>query len=444
MPWFTMPAVRPAPRQICIALFACLFALLVAAPAGDGRDPLRARADASPDAAAPALAGSLAYVSDGDLWLVRDGGGPTRLTQSGDVTAVRWSPGGSWLLLTRGGRQVAVRTDGSQSLEISGAWTPDDAAVAVAAPDGSIDLVSPTDAGTQRLVASDTNVSYVPVVWSPDGATLALSRRSLGAKGLPTSESVWLVQRDGHGLHELVAAGATWPRPLGWSPDGRWLAVAQGPAQLCVSCRADGERLDIVTADATRSYTMGPLLRPEWLTWAPDSSAAVASIGAGRETYRGKQLMALDLATGSLKAIDADPGVVQIQPSYSPSGIAIAYVRGPAVEGAPFTNLDPAHDYPGAIAARRIRLVATADGSARPLTSGGNWAEEAPRWTVPGVLLDVRWQDSGPLTAPHAQLWLTDTATGAAVELVDSLGMPASDVGFYGELGWSKRFDWHR
>src|SRR5205814_8735488 len=100
---------------------------------------------------------------------------------------------------------------------------------------------------TTLLIPAAAGVSWLPVAWSPDGSTLALIRRTLDARGVPSDESTWLVQRDGSRLRQLAASGDSWPRPIGWSPDGGWLAVLRGPAENCVSCRVDGQPLTIVS-----------------------------------------------------------------------------------------------------------------------------------------------------------------------------------------------------
>ena len=443
MPCVSMPVHLKPGRVLSAVSLACLMAVLIAASAGQGGGFNRARADLLTGAAAsPAFSGSLAYVSGGDAWILLGAGSATRLTHSGDVTGVRWSPAGGWILVSRGRRQAALRSDGSQVLTISGAWSPDDADIAVPADDGGIDLVTPSNGPVRQLVPAQPNVAFRPVEWSPDGSVLALSMQTLGDTGLPVSESIWLVQRNGDALRELVSAGATWPRPAGWSPDGRWLAVFQGPAQLCVSCRADGEQLDVAAVDGSHTYTAGTVLRSDWFAWAPDSASIIAVVGAGRETYRDKHMVALDLATGAVTHFLGRPGEVETQPATAATG-QLAFTRGPAVEGQPFTNLDATHGYPGDIAGRRIWLASLAGGADRLLDGNDGWAEESPHWIGAGTLLFVRWRDGALSGVPEAQLWLADMASGVTVEVVDSIDSPASSVGYYGEMGWSLLFAWH-
>lgn len=447
MPWLRIPNFLDARRLAHHALVCVTLVAAVTAGGGSSRSAASVQADGTEVSARPAtLTGTLAYIAAGDAWTLAADMATVRVTTTGDIGSVRWSPGGRWLLLSRAGRSVAVTPDGSRTIDISGAWLPNDSGVAVATSDGGVDLVDPEAGSTRHLLAGMSDVSYQPVAWSPDGSTLALTRRVLNVKGLPVSEAAWLVQWDGQRLRPLVAEGSTWPRPVSWSPDGRFLAIAHGPAELCVSCRADGERLDIVAADGSRTYTVGTMVRPESLDWAPDSSAVIASIGAGRESYRNKSLSMLNLSTAMRMDLSPQPGTVEIEPDFATDSDAFAFTRGPAIDGPPFTNLDAVHGYPAAPAGRRIWL-ASVNGAKNganpvPLAHLADQSEESPRWVGAGSLLFVRWKAAAPGIAPAGQIWLADISGGTQALLVPSFGTAASNVGYYGDLGWATAFAW--
>ncbi len=393
------------------------------------------------------LPGRLAYITDGDLCLLRSGSPPQRLTNSGDVSAVRWSPGGSYLLILQRGQAVTLGLDGTVHPGLVGAWLPDDSAVAVSTPGGGVAITSPDTGASTPLLDDDPTRALLPVAWSPDGRTLALTRQDLNVKGFPVAQSTWLVDRDGGNLRRLLAAGDTWPVPIGWSPDGRSLAVLEGPSQVCVSCRVDGQQLDVVSADGGRLTPLGVLVHGYWLSWAPDGSGLAAALGASRESYREKQVVWFRVTDGTSVPIAAAVGQVSIAPAVSPDGHTVALVRGPELQGPDFSNLDSAHGYPAdLLGARRVWLAPVDGGSTRPLTPGLDEAEESPLWVgVAGsaALLTVRWRMADAATAPSATLWLTDPGSGAATQLVPSLQAPSNEAGYYGDLGWQHVFAWH-
>src|SRR5579883_1053415 len=268
---------RP-PRRAALRALALLFAAVLGVALLPNRQGGVTRADES---AAP-LPGSLAYVRTGNVWLAA-GGAARQLSSAGDAQSVRWTPAGRYLVVGTPHGATVLRSDGTPVDIPDGAWAPDDSAVAAASPDGGIALHSPIDGAISVLVPAQAGSRFTPVAWSPDGTQLLLNRDVLGDKELPVAEEVWLVQRDGT-LTLLVAAGAGWPRALGWSPDGRWIDIWQGPAEPCVSCRADGQDAQLVSADGSRSVDIGTVLRPEWLAWSPDGTRLAAVLGDGRET----------------------------------------------------------------------------------------------------------------------------------------------------------------
>lgn len=444
---FPLPIVRAAFCGVLLVALALGVAgrRRVSPAAGQAGSPTPRPAGASPGAAStPSLSGTLAYVSGGDIWLLRAGFPPDRLTGTGDFTAVRWSPGGRFLLAIQAGQTLVLGLDGAARPGLSGAWLPDDSGVAVASPGGGVSLVNPADGAPTPLLPDDPARAFLPVAWSPDGGTLALTRQDLNVKAFPTAQSSWLVDRDGGNLRQLLPAGDTWPVPLGWSPDGRWLAVLAGPPQVCVSCRVDGQALAVVSADGSRITSLGVLARNAWLSWAPDGSALAAALGAGRESYRNKQVLLFHTGASAPAPLAPSDGQVAIEPAFSPDGRTVALTRDAELPGPAFANLDAAHGYPDALLAqRRIWLAPVDGGAARPLTPNLNVAEESPTWAAGGLLLSVRWRVPAGAAAPAGELWLSDTSSGATTLLVPALGAQSTAGGYYGDFGWQHFFSWH-
>jgi hypothetical protein len=387
-----------------------------------------------------ALRGSLAYISGGDLWLQGDSSPAVLLVGGGGFTAVRWTPGGTGLLVVQDGTRRLFWPDGTPGPDVNGAWLPDDSGVAVAQEDGSIDLVSPRSGEATTLIAGQPGVVLRPVAWSPDGSRLALNRLSMDAAGNVGEESVLVTDGAGSPLSEIPPGDRTWPEAADWSPDSQFLAVWRGPALRCVSCRADGQQLDVVQVSTGSVRTIGPVLRPNWYCWSSPSTL-VASVGWGRETYRNKRIISVELNMGVDTSVDESTAAVAIQPACAPQG-GLAFTRGPALMGPPFSGLGTDGTIPNALPLGRRIWVATADGGTiGEMDSATGSAEESPTWTGTNRLLFVRW--SGTLNQAAAHLWLRDTSTGSERELVDSLGTATAAAAYYGDFNWTCLFAWH-
>ena len=156
-------------------------------------------------------------------------GGPIR--SAGGVPT--WSPAGGWIARTNCNEAVCrttiMRPDGSDRRELAAwevparhewwelpsppVWSPDDRVLAMPGPDGSL-LVGNGDGSELRAIGTFPK----PGGWSADGSTFVFVRDG----------DAWLAEADGSGVRNLTefpfggAAGAS------WSPDGRWITVAQG------------------------------------------------------------------------------------------------------------------------------------------------------------------------------------------------------------------------
>ncbi len=399
------------------------------------------RVDGVRQAGEPALSGSLVYISGGNVWLLDGDSAAVQLTDDRAATRVRFTPGGRAVLVDERGSRLALRRDGSRLTTTAGAWLPDDSGVAVAAGDGALVLQGSDGALQSTLVPAAAQIRLEPVAWSPDGGTLAYNRIALDAQGIPTAQSVWLVGRDGSGARELLTAGESWPQALSWSPDGRWLAVFRGPAEACVSCRVDGQELDAVEVSGGRALPAGTVVRPDGYCFTADGAALIASAGAGRESYRDKQIVRLDLQTGAVTALGGGRGSVAIQPACAPQGNAVAFTLGPALHGEPFSDLDAAHGYPQALLSGRRLRTGGAGGAASEPPPG--YAQEAPRWAGPDALLYVQWAVGADAEPTSAALWLASNDGRAARPIVPALGAAAPPAPYFGDDGFADLFDWH-
>jgi Tol biopolymer transport system component len=173
-------------------------------------------------------------------------------------------------------------------------------------PDGSrlatmigntLELVTIADGSAHPIVPGGGGGSAGEVAWSPDGSQLAFTR--------PKQRGVWLVNRDGSNLHELVASAAL-AGPLAWSPDGTTIAFEATEGRGIRLVSPEGSDLRLLTRSAGDRFFR--------ISWSPDG---------GKLLYTTKG--------GSLTAIGADGrGPRQLAPaadaaSWSPDGTQIAY-----------------------------------------------------------------------------------------------------------------------
>ena len=234
-----------------------------------------------------------------------------------DYDEVAWSPDGSVVYLTDGGRIFAVTADGwrlwqvatarppivDSALPMVGTWT----SFAVA-PEGhhivyvgcrpwptgtshSYDLFDVTGDGTTASQLTDNSVVEFYPAWSPDGRRIAfLSDAGWSELETPTgprSMGLYTMAADGSDVRPVLGDDfAVLHQPPQWSPDGRHLAVVRYVYKevrhgFAVNFEEIGRELYVVGADgATRwrlasNVVSGP-------SWSPDGQRlAFAQAEAG-------------------------------------------------------------------------------------------------------------------------------------------------------------------
>jgi len=150
------------------------------------------------------------------------GGSLRRLSRTGALSQVVWSPRGGWIAYGSRDRVYVIRSDGKQrhavGSGVEAAWSPDGAKLAFvrSAVGGPIDSVDAGGGDRTRLTGG--RFDHAPA-WSPDGSRLAFSR----ATTIGGAETLYVVGADGTGLRSLGPQGAS----PAWSPDGRALAFWQ-------------------------------------------------------------------------------------------------------------------------------------------------------------------------------------------------------------------------
>jgi Tol biopolymer transport system component len=251
---------------------------------------------------ASAGSGSLLFVLGAD-------GSRTRIGPSSQGPS-SWSPDGTQVAFVdpQGGDiEVAAADGGSvRSLGVHGVdpvWSPRGDRIAFYSSLNTLELIKPDGSG-RSIVTTDAYEGWFPTAWSPDGGWLAFgavratgpgsnvvelnvaradgsSRRSLGmGTGMAWSPSadVLAFDSDEHGFELVTPDGSVVAGPWSigskpvWSPDGRYVAVADPE-----------ERRSVEVVD-TRASTVRPLPLTGDPAWSPRGDALVTIQGTRVET----------------------------------------------------------------------------------------------------------------------------------------------------------------
>ncbi len=267
---------------------------------------------------------ALAFVRDGDVWLINaDGSDERRLTQWGDVErysgAVRWAPTGDLIAALRSSLPPAVESEyrvtvidlvGNTVLDIPDAgtvtWLPS-GLLAYASPSGWGDDWTVVDLhGKELQKLSD---AWLPS-WSPDESKIAYGRIVDEVGLYPAAVPVVLSVATG-GAWEVdpVSQSAARLGPPTFSPDGRWLSYQY-------------DLFDVAT------HEKRPLPGLQ-VSWSPDSRYLTLLLG---ERY--DRLAVYDVEKESVvwqddflfPATDAPPALA-VQGTWSPDGTRFLYLQ---------------------------------------------------------------------------------------------------------------------
>ena len=423
-------------------------------------------------AAPPALAtatqpysghGELADVAHGKLYLH---GGPAgvsrRVTLPGLPYAPAWSADGRWLAvevskpppsgqpyLTNPATLWLVNAAGTSTRRLSPAswqvsdfaWAPRQDELAVAAYQSSAPPARSSLVATLTLAGQLKMLAAAPVLngpaWSPDGTRLAIGTATFTAGQWHGGLDVLSLA----GGPPAVAATSTGNvlELAGWRPDGQGLLYwldAEGSASLA----ADGLPLDSVPLGPGTPRTLLPamLVQGAWLAPSPLGNTFAAVSGGDRVIWSGGKRITLCPVAGRCTPVPQPPGVVSLDPAWSPGGTTLVFARLSA--SGPFGPGGHAGFSPAWIArweaTSRLWTVSAAQPltAARPLTAAGPGALD-PVWGRDGSLLFVR----------NDALWLLPLHAVAPTRLTGPLGAlvgPAYYRTYYGYVPYPQLFAW--
>jgi Tol biopolymer transport system component len=361
----------------------------------DGRGEIRGiiKCPGSPPSAPT---GQIAFVRDGDIWVMdADGGNARRLTTSAKAEGnPTWSPDGSTIAYIRG--------EGSQSQ----IWLMN--------ADGTTPRRMPFTLNAQTMPGTNrrgTSRMIDEMAWSPSGADIAVCAfaYTFDVPGGIFNDQLYLVHPDGTGqrrIGPLIGGNYGGVQGLSWRPDGAQLLLSERFRQgggRAVIYHVGSKKISVPFPSEYGGRTM-------WnAVWSPDGRQIAACVQDNPDQYMGPMHVAIiDMRTREEHAlrITAQSQSQLIQPTWSPDGHWLACSSPDGGAEVPDTFLLSADGTES-----RFFMANAADPAWKPTAS--------PPTPTPTVTLAL-----AGLTAGAMRLGQVVTASGA----VTALGLAGSRV----------------
>ena len=267
-------------------------------------------ADVSPLRQSPApIHGRLFFTrttgADVQTVFVASGGHERQLTQPGEVCCIlRVAPRRGRILVMPGGEIEPPITGGTVNMSgadfsrlaltdptlnlVPQAWSPDGSRIAFegwddADPDQTGIYTAHASDGSDltRVTTRPGNVHDVPLDFSPDGKRLVFYRSVHADPDPHTGGSLWVVNADGSGAHQITTEAskpADWAR---WSPEGT--RILFGSERLSASgplwtVSPSGSNLAKLFEDPNGGFALAP-------DWSPDGSQVAFALGHSHDEF---------------------------------------------------------------------------------------------------------------------------------------------------------------
>ncbi|MSP11334.1 MAG: hypothetical protein EXR62_00110 [Chloroflexi bacterium] len=294
---------------------------------------------------------------------------------------------------------------------------------------------------TSRMLLLPAGSGVRSVAWSPDGQQLAIERWvvALGrSDGLIQEQGIYLMPATGGDLRLLYTSLTSLDQRAAylhsWSPNSRYLALWSGP--ISPSLMSDGLSVVVVPVDRSRPpRTLGTaLVQRSFLAWSPDGKDLAVTEGPGREILKDKHVIVYPVSVpGDPLNLSRDSSEADTWPVWSPDGQSIAYVSGPSL---PFSN-DPATKAAALLRRTiwRVGVISTAKKKMTGVADQGEsgYTDDAPVWTRNGQhLIYVRF------LGERGEVWWMRADGSQPGRLVRQLDVPPE---YYGWHDWFSVLD---
>jgi Tol biopolymer transport system component len=266
-----------------------LFLLAVGCNAPDATDPSAALPQTKGEssrvpAATPSslsVTGKIAFVRNGDIYVLTGSGTVTRLTSNGGNGQPSWSPDGSKIAFVRSGEVYAMNADGTGVTRLTNntftdkapAWSPNGGKIAFvsnrADQHDEIYVMNANGTGVTRLTKNlpqqgcniPCRAEEAPT-WSPDGSKIAFVHRAN-----PFGRDIDIMNANGSGVTRLTNAG--FATKLAWGRTGK---IAFDTQRQPSGGLGDYEIALVTVSGAAVSWLTNNTSVDLYPTWSPDGT----------------------------------------------------------------------------------------------------------------------------------------------------------------------------
>jgi hypothetical protein len=379
--------------------------------------------------------GNLAFISQGKLLVIAGGSGKIR--DLGEVAGLnsigpQFSPDGKWLAYDLGtGSEWLARADGTGPHQVAREGMPQWLPGNLLKIGNAVWSIS--SMGALRPEGSAPTLT----TWSADGKEYVYLETGPTTRRGTTSTTPWRLEVS----TSLDGPRSTWYRtvitvgPSGASgnyitnvfviPDHRGLLIEMDPG---LSDDADGSPMYELSSPGAPLVKLATMLGPQaggTVTFGPNGSFALGA-GANRYAWMTKSVLLCHATSERCAPVAVPKGVLSLDPAWSPSGQALAFVEAPSSNIGSFFPNTVTRWY----ATHHLFLVDSA--TSQPVQLAGTQGASVPVWSRDGRSL---------LYVSGDGLWLLSTPGAKPVEVAASL-FAAPWPTYYGQVDWSDEYAW--